>query len=186
MNGAGFQKGAIAARGDLEANASLGGHRDGDPGSTGIGQTGATEVRTFAERVLRGETPAPPIARTLGFALVSCSPGEAVIEYRANIAQHANPMGALHGGILGDLADLAMGIAYGGTLQDGESLATVELTTNFLRPVFGGLLTATARLVHGGRSLGLVECDIRDERGRLVARAKSTLMTLRGGQAAGR
>jgi uncharacterized protein (TIGR00369 family) len=140
----------------------------------------------YAARVLRGEVPPPPIARTLGFVLVSLAPGYAVVEYEVDLEQHANPMGTLHGGVLCDLADLAMGVAYGGTLGEGESFTTVELTTNFLRPVRGGTLTATGRLVHAGRSLGLVECDVTDERGRLVARAKSTCMTLRGAQAAGR
>jgi len=41
-------------------------------------------------------------------------------------------------------------------------------------------------MVNGGRTVGLVECDIADDQGRLVARASSTVMTLRGAQAAGR
>lgn len=153
-------------------------------GATKQRDTGA--IRSYAARVLRGEVSPPPIAQSLGFELVSLAPGQAVVEYAVDLARHANPMGTLHGGVLCDLADLAMGVVYGGTLQEDESFTTVELTTNFLRPVWGGTLTATARLVHGGRSLGLIECDITDERGRLVARAKSTCMTLRGPQAAGR
>jgi len=146
----------------------------------------ADPMGSYATRVFRGEVPPPPIAQTLGLGLVSLAPGQAVAEYRVDLERHANPMGTVHGGVLCDLADLAMGVVYGGTLQEGESFTTVELTINFLRPVFGGTLRATARLVHGGRSLGLIECDIMDERGRLVARAKSTCMTLRGPQAAGR
>ena len=140
----------------------------------------------YATRVLRGEASPPPIARTLGFVLVSAEPEGAVVTLEVDPARHANPMGTLHGGVLCDLADLAMGVAYGGTLADGESFTTVELATNFLRPIRRGTLTATARIVHRGRSVGLVECDVTDEHGRLVARAKSTCMTLRGAQAAGR
>jgi uncharacterized protein (TIGR00369 family) len=138
------------------------------------------------DRVPRGELPRPPIARTLGLTLVALEPGRAVVALEVDPERHANPMGTLHGGVLCDLADLAMGAACAATLRAGESLATVELTMNFLRPVWEGRLTATARLVQAGRSLGLVECDVTDEGGRLVARAKSTFMTLRGEQADGR
>jgi hypothetical protein len=41
-------------------------------------------------------------------------------------------------------------------------------------------------MVHAGKVVGLVECDILDERQRLVARASSTCMTLRGRLAEGR
>jgi len=60
------------------------------------------------------------------------------------------------------------------------------LKINFPRPVWEGRLTATGRLVNGGRSLGLLECDVVDASGRLVARAGSTCMTLRGDRAEGR
>ena len=76
--------------------------------------------------------------------------------------------------------------AYTSTLADDETFTTVELKINFLKPVWRGRLTAAARLVEGGRTLGLLECDVTDEQGRLVARASSTCMTLRGAQADGR
>jgi uncharacterized protein (TIGR00369 family) len=137
------------------------------------------------QRVLRGEAPAPPIATLLGFTLASVGPGEAVIELEAD-ARHANPMGTLHGGVLGDIADAAMGMAYAATLGEGETFTTLELKLNFLRPVWTGKLRASGRVVAGGRTVGLVECDVTDAQGRLVARASSTCMTLRGEQARGR
>src|SRR2546426_11867569 len=75
----------------------------------------------------------PPIATLIGFTLSAVSPGEAVIELAAG-RQHANPMGALHGGILCDIADAAMGIAYASTLAEGETFATIELKIKFLKP----------------------------------------------------
>jgi uncharacterized protein (TIGR00369 family) len=88
-------------------------------------------------------------------------------------------MGTVHGGIITDIADAAMGMAYASMLGEGESFATVELKVNFLKPVRRGKLRAEGRVVSGGRTLGLVECDVADETGRLVARASSTCMTLR-------
>ncbi len=67
------------------------------------------------EMVLRGELPQPPIGALMGFQLTSIKPGESVIEFEAG-ERHANPMGTLHGGVLCDIADAAMGIAYASTL----------------------------------------------------------------------
>ncbi|MBI4638812.1 MAG: PaaI family thioesterase [Candidatus Rokubacteria bacterium] len=74
-------------------------------------------------------------------------------------------------------------------LRDGprhETFTTLELKINFLKPVRTGRLVATGRVVKGGRTVGLVECDVLDDKEGLVARASSTCMTLRGEQAAGR
>jgi uncharacterized protein (TIGR00369 family) len=137
------------------------------------------------EMVQRGELPPPPVATLVGFSLTSIEPGRSVVELDAG-PQHANPMGTLHGGILCDVADAAMGMAYASALDEGETFTTLELKINFLKPVWTGRLTATGRLVKGGQTIGLVECDIHDDAGRLVARASSTCMTLRGPQAEGR
>ncbi len=128
---------------------------------------------------MRGEAPYPPIAELIGFTVTDLQPGRAVVEFEAT-ERHANPMGTLHGGVLCDIADAAMGVAYAGTLNDGETFTTLELKINFLRPVWTARLRATARIVHRGRSVGLVECDVTDEQQRLIARATSTCMTLRG------
>jgi len=137
------------------------------------------------DAMIRGEIPGPAAARLIGFHLVRHEPGKAVFEMVAG-PQHANPMGTLHGGILCDIADAAMGIAYATELGDGESFTTLELKINFLRPVWNARLTAEARVVQRGRTVGLVECDVLDEDGRLVARASSTCLTLAGRGAEGR
>ena len=136
-------------------------------------------------RAQRGEIPPPPVAKLIGFTLASIDPGCAVVEFSADSC-HANPMGTLHGGILCDIADAAMGMAYASTLVEGESFTTLELKINFLKPHWTGRLAATGRTVKGGRTVGLTECDVVDAQGRLVARVSSTCMTLRGIQAAGR
>jgi uncharacterized protein (TIGR00369 family) len=135
--------------------------------------------------VQRGELPPPPVATLIGFTIGSIEPGRVVMEMDAG-PQHANPMGTVHGGILCDLADAAMGMSYASTLDEGETFTTLELKINFLKPVWTGRLTATGRMVKDGHTVGLVECDIHDDKDRLIARASSTCMTLRGEQGAGR
>ena len=136
------------------------------------------------QKIRRGELP-PPVAGLIGFTMVSAERGRVVMEMDAG-PQHGNPMGTLHGGILCDLADAAMGMAYASSLDEGETFTTLELKINFMKPVWSGRLTAEGRLVKGGRTVGLVECDVRDDKDRLVARASSTCMTLRGEQRKGR
>ena len=143
-----------------------------------------TNILDLAQRIMRGETPAPPISRLLGFVIKSIEPGHAVFEMEVD-ERHHNPMGTLHGGIYCDLADAAMGYAYAATLGEGESFTTVELKINFLRAVRKATLTAEATVVKAGSALGYVECDVKDQSGKLVARAASTCMKLRANHAGG-
>ena len=138
-----------------------------------------------ARRMLRGEEAQAPVADLLGFSLVEIEPGRAVIALEAS-DRHANPMGTLHGGVLCDIADAAMGMAYASNLAEGETFTTLELKINFLRPVWKTRLRAVGKVVQQGKTVGLAECDILDEKGTLVARAGCTCMTLRGERAAGR
>ena len=136
-------------------------------------------------KAITGEVPPPPIATLIGFRMTAIEPGRSRFELDADARLH-NPMGTLHGGVLCDIADIAMGSAYASTLEEGESFTTLELKINFLRPVRAAHLVAEGNLVQRGRTVGLVECAITDERGRLVAKATSTCLTLRGEQAQGR
>ena len=127
----------------------------------------------------------PPVAELLGIDLVGMQDGVCTMRLEAG-EQHSNPMGTVHGGILCDLADAAMGMAYFSTLDDGESFTTLELKINFLRPFWQGMLEARGTVVHRGKSVGLTACDVVDTDGRLIAHATSTCMTLRGDAAEGR
>ena len=144
-----------------------------------------SSIGDIVQQIYRGTLSPPPVAKLIGFTLTAIQPGQAVIEFEAS-AQHANPMGTLHGGILCDIADAAMGMAYASTLAEGETFTTLELKINFLRPFWTGKLVAEAQMVKEGRTIGLVECSVTDTQQRLVARAASTCMTLRGAQAEGR
>ena len=133
----------------------------------------------------RGEAPQPPVAALVGFRMVSTERGQAVMELEAS-ERHANPMGTLHGGILCDIADAAMGMACASTLDEGETFTTLEMKINFLKPVWKAKLRAVGRIVKEGRTITLAECRITDEKEQLVAFATCTQMTLRGEQALGR
>ena len=71
-------------------------------------------------------------------------------------------------------------------MWEGEKFTTLELEIIFLRPMFEGRLSASARVMHRGGTAGLVECDVTNGEGKPVARATSTCQVLRGEAAKGR
>lgn len=127
----------------------------------------------------------PPVAELIGFDLVEAGAGECTMRLDAG-QQHANPMGTLHGGILCDIADGAMGMAFFSTLEKGETFTTLELKINYLRPFWTGTLLAHGKVISRGKKIGLTECRIVDDQDRLIAHATSTCMALRGDAAQGR
>ena len=131
------------------------------------------------------ETNEVPVARLIGFEVKEIADGRAIVTLAAG-SQHANPMGTLHGGVLCDIADAAMGMAFASTLTPGESFTTIELKINFFRPVWEARLRAEGKVVRRGSTIGYIECEVTDEGGRLVAKASSTCMALRGERAKGR
>ena len=139
------------------------------------------------ERLLRGETPPPPAATKIGMRLASFAPGEAVPVYM----QQSSLLGQEHG-VLVLSGSIDEGITYrirrddGTTLGEDESYTTLEIKTNFLRPVRAGRVSARARVRNAGRTVGLVECEVTTADGKVAAYAVSTCMTLRGEAAAGR
>ncbi len=129
----------------------------------------------------------PPIANTIGFEAISVGEGNAIFRLDIKREKHANPMGTVHGGVLVDIADAAMGMSCASLLQMGESFTTVELTINYFRPVVNGVVEARAKVVNASKTLIYLECDIVNvPDGKLIAKTKSTCLVLRGDQAKGR
>lgn len=139
--------------------------------------SGPTNVELIRARLEQGWV--PPVAKLIGFRLTEIGEDRARMEMEAG-PQHANPMGTLHGGVLCDLSDAAMGMAYASGISPEQSFTTVELKINYLRPVWNAHLTAEARVLRRGRSMALLECRVTDEQGRLVAFATSTCMVVEG------
>ncbi|HKC82117.1 MAG TPA: PaaI family thioesterase, partial [Gemmatimonadaceae bacterium] len=69
-----------------------------------------------------------PVAALIGFSIEPLGDGQAVGRLEVG-PQHANPMGTLHGGILCDVADAAMGMAFVTTLKPDESFTTLSLSS---------------------------------------------------------
>ena len=96
---------------------------------------------------------APGVAKLIGFRVSAFGGGKAVVELESG-PQHYNPMGTVHGGVLCDIADAAMGVAFASTLDPDQSFTTLELKINFLRPVWESMLQAKARVTSRGKTVG--------------------------------
>lgn len=133
-----------------------------------------------ALRIPAGE---PPVAKLIGMRLASAGPGLATFVLDAD-ERHHNPMGSVHGGILGDLADAAMGYAVISTLAADETFTTVEMKINFLRPAFRGRLRCHAKVESRGKTIVYAVADVVNDEGKPVAKAVSTnLVVHRAGDA---
>ena len=141
-------------------------------------------IDAFRE-IVAGTREPPPVAKLVGFEMVEAEEGRIVFAIDVG-PQHTSPLGTVHGGIICDVADAALGCAHASLLDEGETFTTLDLKINFTKPVWEGRLTATATVLKSGRTIGLTECRVTDEGGSLVAYATSTCMTLRGEAAAGR
>lgn len=139
----------------------------------------------YARGLVDGTSDAPPIAKLIGFTCAEVELGRAVMELRAG-KQHANPMGTLHGGVICDVADAAIGTALATTLEDDETFTSIDLTVKFFKPIWSERVRASAWLTKRTRNLGHLECEVANESGAVIAKLYSTCMILRGEDAKGR
>ena len=101
----------------------------------------------------------PPVAELIGVEVEEIGAGGSVMTMVAE-ERHSNPMGTIHGGILCDLADAAMGVAFFSTLEPGESFTTLELKINFLRPFWTGKLVARGKVVQRGKTVKVFSAGV--------------------------
>lgn len=102
-------------------------------------------------------------------------------EVRATLAWDATRCtsgGVMHGGALMALADTAGGWCAFLNVPQGSGTTTIESKTNFLRAVRSGMVEAVSRPLHVGRTVIVVDTELRDDDGRLVARVTQTQAVL--------
>lgn len=83
--------------------------------------------------------------------------------------------GSFHGGIVSGLIDYAAVNAAVSALSPEESAAgTAELNVSYLRPALGAYIVAEARVLKKGRTLAVVDVDVTNPEGKLVAKGRVT------------
>jgi len=126
------------------------------------------------------------ISQLLGFRITEIDEGYACLEMDADAVIHGNQQGTVHGGLLSELADAAMGTAHSTLIEDGETFTSIDLRVSFFRPVWTSVLKAVAKPVQRGKTITHYQCEILREDGKQAALAAGTFMTLRGSAAQGR
>jgi uncharacterized protein (TIGR00369 family) len=122
-----------------------------------------------------------PFVRTLGIRTVATTPGE--VRARLDWAEGlCTSGGVLHGGAIMALADSTGGACAFLNLPEGAAgTTTIESKTNFLRAVRAGHIESSSRPLHAGRTVVVIETDVVDADGRLVARVTQSQAVLRPG-----
>ena len=89
------------------------------------------------------------------------------------------PAGLLHGGATVALAE-SLGSAASHLFIDSKTqeVRGIEITANHLRSVRDGVVTATAKAIHKGRSTQLWEIRVTDEKDQLISICKLTTIVL--------
>lgn len=146
----------------------------GYPDPSLLGLAGIDRLRVAWE----GRTPIPPIAFLMEFPFTELGKGHGGFSIPAS-PWFANATGLIPGGILAVLSDAPLGVALGSVLEPGETFTTAEISLTFLRPVRPdpeGTILGNGQLIHRGRSVGLTEAFMINEKSdELVAYASSRL-----------
>jgi len=121
---------------------------------------------------------AAPFTAFLGIEMLSAEPAEV----RARLAwseEICTAGGVMHGGALMGLADNVGGFCAFLNLPEGAGgTATIESKTNFFGPVRHGHVHAVSRPLHTGRRTIVVDTELYDDAGKLVARVTQTQAVL--------
>lgn len=92
--------------------------------------------------------------------------------------QRSDDQAQIHGGVTAALIDIAGDYAL--AVRVGGGVPTIDLRVDYLRMAGPTDLTATARAVKVGRTIGVVDIEVRDGQGRTVAVGRGTYSSRRG------
>lgn len=142
----------------------------------GQGKEGRTELNAELLAYAQSRLKLSNFSVLVGLEVEKLYQGGAVLGMTVK-GHHLQIHNVVHGGVIASLADTAGAIAAYTVSAVGAELATIELKINYLLPIADGKVQAEGRVLRAGRNFIVVECDVRDARGQLAAKA---LMTFGG------
>ena len=113
-----------------------------------------------------------PFADHLGIRLVEASKDRAIVTLDKK-PELLNSLGGFHGGVIMTMLDLVMTVAVRGHYGVASGVITIDMSLGFLRPSMD-ILSATGRVLHGGKSTCFCESEAHDGDGKLLAKAIGT------------
>ena len=117
-----------------------------------------------------------PANESFGFERVETDDPKAGISFTWTVPErYVNSAGNLQGGVLAAFIDATLGATCAAHLPADHYPALAEMKISFLRPVPAGTtITATGRVIKGGKRLLFVEAEVTDADGKLVAKVSGT------------
>lgn len=131
----------------------------------------------YLRAITAGEIAPPPIMYLTGIVFAEVSEGEVIMTMEPD-ESHYNPIGTVHGGIIATICDSAASCAVHTVLPLGMGYTTLELKTNYVRPVTiqTGMMRCVGTVIHSGRRVATSEARLMDMEGKLYAHAIATCM----------
>jgi uncharacterized protein (TIGR00369 family) len=123
-----------------------------------------------------GKPPSPAIG-TLGIKVRNIEEGKSLLEMYVDEHLH-NLSGTMHGGVMVDIADAAMGIAVASTLRPDEDMTTIELKMSFMRPHVKGKIVAEGTIPKRGRRIAFTEAVLRNTKNEVIAKCTGSWLIM--------
>jgi uncharacterized protein (TIGR00369 family) len=140
----------------------------------------ATSEKLSAQQV-QALFDASPFIGFLGLQVVSVDHDAAEIQVRMPLRpelERRRGTKQFHGGpiasFIDTVGDFAIGMAVGG------GVPTMNLRIDYLRPAVGDSLLGIARVRRAGKTAAIIDIDVSDEQGKLVAIGRGTYSSQRG------
>jgi uncharacterized protein (TIGR00369 family) len=138
-----------------------------------VAERSEAELRAMIEAAMRG----PGFIPMIGTRLVRFGKGECelALSPRPDLLQFT---GAVHGGVIGALADHAAGGAAATLLPAGQIAVSAEYKINFLAQAKGEEIIARAKVERAGRSIIVVGSSVYARRGGEETKCAIALVSL--------
>jgi acyl-CoA thioesterase len=128
------------------------------------------------KQILNRVYEANPFVQLLQMKITDMGPGLVTLQMPVVEDKHTNLHGFAHGGAEASLADTAMGLVCA---TFDKKVVTLNMSMNYLKPALAGeLVKAVARVVHNGRTTLVVEADLLDQSGTLLAKSMGTFFVV--------
>src|ERR671925_773767 len=134
-------------------------------------------VKEIVYKAWKAGTYPSPATKTLGIKILELSEGRSLLEMIVD-PKHHNMSATMHGGIMADIADAAMGVAIATTISPEEDFTTMEMKVSFYRPHIKGPLRAEGTVAKRGKRVAFAEAVLTNEDKQIVAKANGTWLFL--------
>ncbi len=134
-------------------------------------------IKESYEKALRQAVASAPYYQLLQISLEKIDTGFARFRmpFRKELTQ---AYGVVHGGAIASLADTAVAFALMTLIQPGEKVTTAEFKINFFAAVTSGEMIGEARVAHAGKRLVAADMEVKDEKGKPLAKGMATYVII--------